>query len=117
MGRFAPPAEPATGIAVVGPAALVFGRAVPGIVKSKRLEVRNASRSACLAVQVGPAEAPFRGGGTFVLRPRETLTLAVAFASTDAGSFASTLEVRTSDPARPQIDVALSGESFSFEKR
>lgn len=76
-----------------------------------RVKVRNNSREAKLVLALGPLEAPFEGGGTYTLGPREKLRLTLRYRPTQAGRHEAQVVLRTSDPATPQRVFELVAQS------
>ncbi len=112
-GTVTEPAAAAGGTASIQQALLAFGKVKLGAPrKLKVLKVRNLSTTECLAVSLAP-DAPFHAAGPFVLPPHGKLSVKIAFAPVASGPAQQTLTVLTSDPAHPEIQVALEGEGLA----
>ncbi|MBI5016844.1 MAG: choice-of-anchor D domain-containing protein [Deltaproteobacteria bacterium] len=101
----------------VTPSRLEFGRLEEGRARTLEVEIRNEGRS-----NLRVDDAQIRGSG-FVLQrdgcsgvvvaPGRACVLSVRFSPEDPGARAGTLSLRTDDPARRRLDVALAGEGES----
>jgi outer membrane protein assembly factor BamB len=78
---------------------------------TRTTRIKNGSRTACLAVELGTSGPPFVAGGTLVLPPRGKASVWIALApeTGDGGPFEGTLQLRSSDPEEPLRELRLQG--------
>lgn len=91
---------------------LSFGRVTRRRSKTKSLVITNQHATQSLQITVGTPVAPFTivsGGGSAVLPPNGTHTVRIKFRPTKRKSYTSNLPITSSDPAKPNVNVALSG--------
>lgn len=104
-------AEVAGGSLKVGRQVL-FGKVRREQSRTRTLVLRNQSRTEALRVTVGTAAAPFSvvsGAGTFVVEPRTSHTVTLAFTPTTRGAVLGTLAIESSDPRHATASVKLVG--------
>ena len=110
---------PMTGIAV-DPSVVAFDRTDVGATKTETVRVSNHG-SADLSLNALEIAG---GGGMFtfaspivppiVLAPGARAEIGVRFTPATGGSAAATLSIASTDPVRPQVTIALSGEGISL---
>lgn len=101
---------PAMGVARVKKR-VKFGRLrVAAEPRTRTATLKNKSKTDRLLVCVDAAPPPFDGaGGTYLLEPKTKLGVALAFDPDGPGAATASLAVRTSDPARPEARITLTG--------
>ena len=97
----------------VTPTSLTFPTTRIGRTATKTVTVRN-SGDGPLVVTIPVAAAPFRVldltvGPVITVAPRGSRRLTVQFAPTAARSFTGKVGLNSNDPARPSVDIAVSG--------
>jgi hypothetical protein len=98
------------------PRRVSFGRVRTGRSKTKKLVIRNTSRSSRLAVSVQTPQPPLtlgKGIQSAFLEPGGQFPVNLTFTPTDSGKFNGALVVRSSDPARPVISIPVVGAGKS----
>ena len=104
----------------IAPLTLDFGAVSPGSSVVARTRVTNTGAGSCAVNVVGltaggsPAFSLVSGPSSNVLNPAEVLFVDVRFAPATTGVVNATLELQTSDGARPSPTVALTGNGVSL---
>jgi hypothetical protein len=89
-----------------------FSTVAVGQSQRRLVKLRNTGRGPVNVIIEAP-HAPFslEGDTAMTLAPRQTVTVAVDFAPTAAGSFHSHLFVRSTDPRKPDTEIHLLGKA------
>lgn len=98
---------------LVAPKKASFGTVKSGKTKSVKLVLTNTDKLGHLEVDVASSGAPFRivsGGGANTIPPKKKLTVVVIFEPSAAGTAAGSLLVTSSDPAKPNVSIPLTGK-------
>ncbi|MBI3911127.1 MAG: SBBP repeat-containing protein [Armatimonadetes bacterium] len=102
---------PVGGKLKIAPRALAFRRAAVGSQWTRNLVLRNVGKGT-LAGKVAPLSDVFQvvsGGAYFTLAPKERKIVTVEFAPPEAGTFAATLGITSTDARRPSAGVPVKG--------
>jgi len=89
-----------------------FGRVRVGRSKEKKLVISNGSRSSRLAITIETPQAPLkigRGIQSAFIEPGGQITVNLSFSPTATTPFNGALIIRSSDPARPVVNVPVIG--------
>jgi fibronectin type 3 domain-containing protein len=90
-----------------------FGTVRLGSQKLKNLVLQNLSRTDSLRVTVPSPSAPYSiagSGGTHVIPPRGKVTVSLRYMPFAVGTSTRTLQLTSSDPAKPAVSVTLTGK-------
>ncbi|MGV3722205.1 MAG: SBBP repeat-containing protein, partial [Actinomycetota bacterium] len=94
------------------PKRLSFGRVRTDRFKTKAVVIANTSRSTRLAITVETPQAPLtigKGIQSAFIEPGGKFTVNLTFAPTAVGTFNGALVIRSSDPARPVVNLPVIG--------
>lgn len=91
-----------------------FGNVKSGRLKTKKLNIKNTSRSSRLAITVETPESPLnigKGIQSAFIKPGGQFTVTVGIAPSTAGITNTVLVIRSSDPARPVINIPVTAKT------